>query len=66
MKRVVYVGPSDAVELVDRTLCRRNEPVELPDELVQSLLEQVDTWQPASSGSAKSKPTPATNEEVAR
>lgn len=66
MKRVVYVGPSDAVELVDRTLCRRGEPIELPDELAQSLLEQVDTWQPASAAAAKPKPTPATNEEVAR
>lgn len=43
MARVVYVGKSDAVQLADGTECRRNVPVEVPDALAASLLEQ-DTW----------------------
>ena len=48
MARVRYVGPSDAVELVDGTHCPHGAPVEVPDALATSLLEQ-DVWRPATT-----------------
>ena len=38
MARVVYVGPYEAVQLVNGTECRRDVPVELDDALAASLL----------------------------
>lgn len=52
MARVIYVGPSDAVDLLDGTRCVNGEPVEVPAALAKSLLEQ-DVWQAAP-------PTPTT------
>lgn len=52
MARVVYVGPSDAVELVDGTRCENGVPVHVTDALAASLLEQ-DVWQPAPATTPK-------------
>lgn len=46
MARVIYVGPSDAVELVDGTVCPNGTPVDVADAVAVSLLEQP-TWRPA-------------------
>lgn len=44
---IVYVGPHDAVEVVDDQgrgyTCERDKPIELPESLAAGLLEQ-DTW----------------------
>lgn len=55
MARVVYVGPYEAVQLVNGTECRRDVPVELDDALAASLLEQ-DTW--AAAPAAATTPEP--------
>lgn len=54
MARVVYVGPSPSVDLLDGTACPHGEPVEVADDLAAALLEQ-DVWQ-----AAKSPTTPPT------
>lgn len=46
MSRVVYVGPSDAVDLVDGTHCPNGVPVDVADAVAAGLLEQ-HVWRAA-------------------
>jgi hypothetical protein len=51
--RIVYVGPHrDGVEISlpfgGYLNCEQNKPVDVPDSLAPSLLEQDTNWQPAS------------------
>ena len=52
MARVMYVGPTDAVDLVDGTRCTHGVPVDVPDAVAVSLLEQ-GTWRAAPSTTPK-------------
>lgn len=60
MARVVYVGPSDAVELVDGTRCENGVPVDVSADLAASLCEQ-SVWRlappPATSATTPPKST---------
>lgn len=56
MARVVYVGPSDAVDLVDGTRCENGVPVVVADALAASLLEQ-DVWRDAPAPAPEPTPT---------
>ncbi len=52
---VVYGGPIDAVEVpAANCIAVRGEPVEVPDEVGKSLLEQ-DTWTESKPKKAESK-----------
>lgn len=60
MARVIYVGPSDAVDLIDGTRCENGVPVHVPDWLAKSLLEQ-STWRvapPLSTATPSTTPKP--------
>jgi hypothetical protein len=51
MARIIYVGPSDAVDLIDGTRCENGVPVTVPDWLAKSLLEQP-IWRAAPTASS--------------
>jgi len=70
-KSIIYVGGSDAVDIAVNgaaVTCVNGEPVELPTEIAESLLEQ-DIWQPAPAAPKPGRtptppPAPTTPEEV--
>jgi hypothetical protein len=68
MARVIYVGPSDAVDLIDGTRCEKGVAVTVADWLAKSLLDQ-DVWAtpPASVETSTPKPNkPAEPEKASK
>lgn len=60
--KIVYVGPyEDGVEFVDRSgrayLALPGDPIEVPKELGESLLEQPSNWQLAPTPKPDTKET---------
>lgn len=53
---ITYIGSSRAVDIIHTSLTAVNgEPIDVPDDIAKSLLEQADTWtaaKPSASGKA--------------
>jgi hypothetical protein len=58
MAKVTYIGPHDAVDVIDGGAvigtCERGESIEVADELATRLLEQ-DVWEAAGDAAKKTR-----------
>lgn len=63
MARVVYVGPSESVDLLDGTYCENGVPVDVPAAVATSLCEQ-SVWQPALVATTPKPLKPAVPEKA--